>query len=99
MEIPSKDRGDLIWKIMEVPQVRGFRKSWRFPSFQCTVKMVDDAQKTAQMPLVQFTEKLVEVTMIMQTSPGCPSITANSGDASVSGSSTSSEWETLQLCR
>ena len=30
-------------------------------------------QKTAQMPLVQFTEKLVEVTMIMRTSSGSSS--------------------------
>ena len=52
--------------------------------------MVDD---TVQMPLVQFTEKLVKVTMIMRSS-GSPNITANSGDASDSdsGSGNSSEW-------
>ena len=50
-------------------------------------------QKTAQMPLVQFTEKLVEVTVTMRTSSGSPSITTNSGDASDSGSGISSEWE------
>ena len=51
-----------------------------------------EIMKTAQMPLVQFTENLFEVTMIMQTSSGSPSMTANSGDASDSGSGSSSEW-------
>ena len=49
-------------------------------------------QKMAQMPLVQFTEELVEVTVIMRTSSGSPSTTVNSGDASDSGSGDSSEW-------
>ena len=38
-------------------------------------------QKTAQMPRVQFTEKLVDDTVLMRTSP-----TAISRDASDSGS-------------
>ena len=54
-------------------------------------------QKTAQMPLVQFIEKLVEVTMIMRTSSSSPSTTENSGDASDSGSGSS--WWILQRCR
>ena len=56
-------------------------------------------QKTAQMPLVQFIEKLVEVTVIMRTSFGSPSFTANSGDASDAGSGNSSEWQTLHHCQ
>ena len=48
--------------------------------------------KTAQMPLVQLTEKLVEVTVVMRKSFGSPSTTANSEDASDSGSGKSSEW-------
>ena len=55
-------------------------------------------QKTAQMPLVQFTEKRVEVTVIMRTSSGSPSTIANSGDASDSGSGNSWKWWTLQRC-
>ena len=50
------------------------------------------------MPLVQFTEKLVEVTVIMRTSSRSPSTTANSGDTPESDSGNSSEWWTLQLC-
>ena len=44
-------------------------------------------QKTAQMPQVQFTEKMVEDTELMRTSS-----TAISGDASDSGSGNSPEW-------
>ena len=44
-------------------------------------------QKTAQMPQVQFTEKLVNDTVLMRTSPR-----ANSRDASHSGSGSSTEW-------
>ena len=55
-------------------------------------------QKTAQMSLVQFTEKLFEATVIMRTSSGSQGTTANSGDVTVSGSGNSLEWWTLQLC-
>ena len=44
-------------------------------------------QKTAQMPQVQFTEKLVDDTVLMRTSP-----TANSRYVSDSGSGNSTEW-------
>ena len=43
-------------------------------------------QKTAQMPQVQFTEKLVDDAVLMRTSP-----TANSRDASDAGSSNPTE--------
>ena len=94
-EIPqSEDPKDSIRKIMEVPQVGGFRRTWRFLSFITQSMTLLGVQKTAQMPLVQFAEKLVKVTMIMRTSAGSPSTTANSGDASDSdsGSGNSSEW-------
>ena len=55
-------------------------------------------QKTAQVPQVQFTEKLVEVTVTMRTSSSSQGTTANSRDVTDSGSSNSSEWWTLQLC-
>ena len=44
-------------------------------------------QKTAQVPQVQSTEKMVNDTMFVRTSP-----TVNSKDASDSGSGTSTEW-------
>ena len=44
-------------------------------------------QKTPQMPQVQFTEKMVDDTVLMRTSP-----TVNSRDASDSSSSNSTEW-------
>ena len=56
-EVPQsadpEDLGDsiveiFIRKIMEVPQVSGFRRTWRFPSFQYTVKMVDDAAEISE---------------------------------------------------
>ena len=71
---------------------RGFRRTWRFPIFSSQSRWsmtLLRVQKTAQMPLVQFTEKLVKVTMIMRTSSGSPSTSAYSGDAS---DSNSSEW-------
>ena len=64
--------------------------------------MVDDTAESSEDSadaLVQFTEKLVEVTMIMRTSSGSPNTTEHSGDASDSGSGSSSEWGTLQRCR
>ena len=101
----SEDHGDSpgqkIQKIMEISQVGGFRRTWRFLSCSTQSRWsmtLLGVQKTAQMPLVQFTEKLVEVTVIMRTSSGTPSTTANSGDASDSDSGNSSEWWTLQGC-
>ena len=44
-------------------------------------------RKTAQMPQVPFTEKMVDDTVLMRTSP-----TANSSGASDSGSRNSTEW-------
>ena len=93
-EIPSRRSWRFILKIMEVPQVGGFRRTWRFPSFSTQSRWpmtLLRVQTISQMLLVQFTEKLVEVTMVMRTSSGSPSITANSGDASDSGSGNSSE--------
>ena len=49
-------------------------------------------QKTAQMLQVQFTEKLVDDTVLRRTSSGSPSPTAKSRDASDSGSGNSTEW-------
>ena len=67
------------------------------PQLQYTVKVVDVSaemriQKTAQMPQVQFIEKLVDDTVLRRTSSGSPSPTANSRDASDSGSGNSTEW-------
>ena len=104
-----EDRGDCVQKIVEISSGR----SWRFSgsedsenrgaspvlSTQSRWSMtLLRIQKTAQMQLVPFTEKLVEVTMTMRTSSGSPTTTENSGDASDSGSSSSSEWWILQRC-
>ena len=61
------------------------------PQLQYTVKVVR-IQKTAQMPQVQFIEKLVDDTVLRRTSSGSPSPTANSSYASDSGSGNSTEW-------
>ena len=45
-------------------------------------------QKTAQMPHVQVTEKMVDDTVLMPTSP-----TANSRDAPDSGSETDADYQ------
>ena len=50
-------------------------------------------QKTEQMSQVQIIEKMVDDSVLMRTSP-----TANSRDASDSGSGKATEWWTLQLC-
>ena len=90
VELPSGRSWRFTRNIMEVLQVGGFTRTWRFHSFSTQSRW----SMTLLMPLVQFTEKLVEVTMIMRTSSGSPSISANSGDASDSdsGSGNSSEW-------
>ena len=74
----SEERGDS-------PGVR-IQKNVEIPQLQYIVKMVDDTADD-----IQKDEKLVEVTVIMRTNSGSPSTTANSGDASDSGSGNSSE--------
>ena len=62
---------------------RGFRRSWRFLSCSTLSKWSMSMlriQKTAQMPQVQFIEKLVDDTVLRRTSSGSPSPTANSRD-------------------
>ena len=98
---PQRFHNWRIQKIMEIPQVRRFRRSWRFSSCSTQSRWpmtLLRVQKTAQMPLVQFTEKLVEVTVTMRTSSGSQGTTANSRDVTDSGSGNSSEWWTLHLC-
>ena len=71
------------------------RRSWRFLS--CSTQSrgsmtLLSVQKKAQMPLVQFIEKLVDDTVLRRTSSRSPSPIATSRDASDSGSGNSTEW-------
>ena len=75
--------------------VRGFRRSWRF--FSCSTlskwsMSMLRIQKTAQMPQVQFIDKLVDDPVLRRTSSSSPSPTANGRDASDSVSGNSTEW-------
>ena len=58
--------------------------------FQYTVKMVDDTAESSE-DSADATGPVHLVTVIMRTSSGSPSTTANSGDASDPGSGNSSE--------
>ena len=89
-EDPGGSSGRRIQKDVEVSQFFSTQSRWSMTLLR--------PQKTEQMPLVQFIQKLVEVTMIMQSSSGSPGTTQNSGDASDSdsGSGNSSD-ETTQV--
>ena len=68
---------------MEIPQLQYTDEKVGVPA---------EVQKTAHMPQVQFTKKLVDDTVLMRTRPGSPSPTTNSRDASGSGSGNPTEW-------